>query len=91
MSDDVGRHRWLRLFGLMGVSSLIVFVFVALVLSPLLGVGYFWLGWNRMTDTCPDLLNTHNASVSFSYSTSLSNPGFTCTWSDGHQESKLWW
>jgi hypothetical protein len=75
----------------MGASSLVVSIFVVLAVSPLIGVGYFWLGWNRMTGTCPNQSSGHGGSVSFSYSTSLSNPGFTCTWSDGHQESKLWW
>ena len=75
------RGRW----GTAGLTAIIAVE--AGVLLLLAAVVYFWIGWHRMESTCQPSL--HGSGVSYSWSWSA--PGFTCTSSDGHRTSKLWW
>ena len=48
---------------------------------------FLWAGWHRMESGCQ--ANRHGDEISYSWSWTA--PGFTCTWSDGHRATKLWW
>jgi hypothetical protein len=65
----------------MVVSSLLA---IAIAIA-VLGAGYYWVQWHRMTQTC----QPHGSSQTVAFSWSA--PGFTCTSSDGHRQAKLWW
>ena len=69
---------------------------IALLLTPpiliVLSVGYFRLGWSRMTNECDsqvsrNALAGHTGGVAFSWRL---NGGFTCRFSDGSSKQSYW-
>jgi hypothetical protein len=75
------RGRW----GTAGLAVIITAEIAALLVIA--SAVYVWAGWHRMESACQS--QPHGDGVSYSWSWSA--PGFTCTWSDGHRTSKLWW
>jgi len=78
----LARGRW----GTVGLAMIIAVEAAGLLL--LAAVVYFWAGWHGMDSACPTTTR-HGDGVAYSWSWTA--PGFTCTWSDGHRVSKLWW